>query len=66
MDKGLSKITKISFNKVFNDFRRDTELLHIGKAIQHTPATLTVKQSTIKRTIERKQEDSTKEPSYSS
>lgn len=37
-DKGLSKITKTSFNKIFNEFRRDTELLHIAKAIQHTPS----------------------------
>ena len=36
-DKGLSKIIKTSFNKVFNEFRRDTELVHISKAIQHTP-----------------------------
>ena len=66
LDKGLSKISKIQFNKVFNEFRRDVELLHIGKAVQHTPASLTGKQVATKKIIEKKSDESSREPNYNS
>lgn len=34
IEKGLSRISKLTFNKVFSDWRRDIELCSIAKAIQ--------------------------------
>ena len=66
VDKGLSRISKMQFNKVFNEFRRDIELVHIAKVIQHTPASLTNKVVTAKKPIEKKVDDVPIVSSYNS
>ena len=34
IDKGLSRLSKLNFNRVFTEWRRDIELVQVAKAVQ--------------------------------
>lgn len=33
IDKGLSRLSKLNFNRVFTEWRRDIELVQVAKAV---------------------------------